>query len=111
MSWGSSVGIVSECRLDEQRSVCCRGREDFSSSLSVQTGSDAHPASCLMGTEGPFPGPKARPGSDADHSSPSSAEVKNEEELYYSPLCACIAVAGQRCFYFSFLLYPYLLSL
>jgi hypothetical protein len=27
---------------------------------------------------GPFPGGKARPGSDADHSPPSSAEVKYE---------------------------------
>jgi hypothetical protein len=31
-----------------------------------------------MGTRGPFPGGKARPGRDADHSPPSSAEVKNE---------------------------------
>jgi hypothetical protein len=50
--------------------------EDFSSSLCVQTGSGAHAASCPMGTEGPFPGDKARPGRDADHSPPSSAEVK-----------------------------------
>jgi hypothetical protein len=32
-----------------------------------------------MGTGGPFPGGKARPGRDADHSPPSSAEVVNEE--------------------------------
>jgi hypothetical protein len=38
-----------------------------------------------MGTGGPFPGGKARPGRDADHSPPSSAEVKNEEELYLPP--------------------------
>jgi hypothetical protein len=31
-----------------------------------------------MDTGGPFPGTKARPGRDADHSSPSSAEVENE---------------------------------
>jgi hypothetical protein len=30
-----------------------------------------------MGNGGPFPGGKARPGRDADHSPPSSAEVKN----------------------------------
>jgi hypothetical protein len=30
------------------------------------------------GYRGPFPGGKARPGRDADHSPPSSAEVKNE---------------------------------
>jgi hypothetical protein len=52
--------------------------EDFSSSLCVQTGSGAHPASCPMGTEGPFPGGKARLGRDADHSPPSSAEVASE---------------------------------
>jgi hypothetical protein len=52
--------------------------EDFSSNLCVQTGSGAHPASCTMGTGGSFPGDKARPGRDADHSPRSSAEVKKE---------------------------------
>jgi hypothetical protein len=52
--------------------------EDFSSSPCVQTGSGAHPASCPVGTGGCFPGSKARPGRDADHSPRSSAEVKNE---------------------------------
>jgi hypothetical protein len=54
-----------------------RGK-DFSSSLFVQTGSGAHPASCLMGSGGPFPGGKARPGRNADLSPPSNAEVENE---------------------------------
>jgi hypothetical protein len=54
------------------------GAKDFSSSLCDQTGSGAHPASYTMGTGGPFPGGKARPGRDADHSPPSSAEVENE---------------------------------
>jgi hypothetical protein len=53
------------------------GAEDFSSNLCVHTGSGAHPASCTMGTGGPFPGGKARPGRDFDHSPPSSAEVVN----------------------------------
>jgi hypothetical protein len=35
-----------------------------------------------MGTGGPFPGGKARPGLEADHSPLSSAEVVNEKELY-----------------------------
>jgi hypothetical protein len=48
------------------------GTEDFSSSPCVQTGSEAHPVSHPMGTGGPFPGGKARPGRDADHSPPSS---------------------------------------
>jgi hypothetical protein len=42
--------------------------KDFCSNLWVQTGSGAHPASCPMGTGGPLPGGKARPGRDADHS-------------------------------------------
>jgi hypothetical protein len=51
---------------------------DFSSSPCVQTSSGAHPASYPMGTRGSFPGGKERLGCDADHSPPSSAEVKNE---------------------------------
>jgi hypothetical protein len=69
--------------------------EDFSSSLYVQTGSGAYPASCTVGTGGPFPGGKARPGRDVDHSPPSSAEVKNELELYLlSPHAPPWRVAG-----------------
>jgi hypothetical protein len=40
----------------------------FSFILCVQTGSEAHPASCTMGTGGFFPRGKERPGRDADHS-------------------------------------------
>jgi hypothetical protein len=40
----------------------------FSSSLCVQTGCGAHPASCPMGAGGPFAADKARPGRYADHS-------------------------------------------
>jgi hypothetical protein len=54
------------------------GEKDFSYILCVQTGSGAHPDSCTMGPGGPFPGGKARPGRDVDHSPPSSAEVENE---------------------------------
>jgi hypothetical protein len=54
------------------------GAKDFSSILCVQTGSEAHPASCPVGTGGPFPGGKARQGRNADHSPPSSAEVVKE---------------------------------
>jgi hypothetical protein len=69
-TWGSSGSIVSGYGLDdlaiEVRSPT--GAKDFSSSLCVQTGSGAHPASYTMGTGGPFPGGKALPGRDADHS-------------------------------------------
>jgi hypothetical protein len=77
---GSSGSIVSDYGLDD-RVIGVRspgGAKDFSSILCVQTGSGAHPASCPMGTGGPFPGGKARPGRGADHSPPSSAEVVNE---------------------------------
>jgi hypothetical protein len=77
---GSSVSIVSGYGLDDRvievRSPA--GAKDFSSSLCVQTGSEAHPASCTMGTGGPFPGGKARSGRDADHWPLSSAEVVRE---------------------------------
>jgi hypothetical protein len=36
--------------------------KDFSSSLCVETSSEAHPASCSVGTGGPFPGANARLG-------------------------------------------------
>jgi hypothetical protein len=81
MSRGSSGSIVYDYGLEDRGSIPDRA-EDFSSSLCVQTGSEAHPASYPMGTGGPFPGGKARHGRAADHSPPSGAEVKNEQELY-----------------------------
>jgi hypothetical protein len=74
MSRRSSGSMVSDYGLDD-RAIEVRyptGAEDFSSSPCVQTDSEAHPASYPMGTGGPFPGGKARPGRDADHSPPSS---------------------------------------
>jgi hypothetical protein len=77
--------------------------EDFSSRLCVQTGSGVHPASCPMGTRGPFPGSKARPERDADHSPPSSAEVKNEKELYLlSPQAPLWRVVGSLYLFFYY---------
>jgi hypothetical protein len=63
-SQDSSGSIVSDYGLDD-RAIGVRspaGAKDFSSSLCVQTGSEAHPAICPMGTGGPFPAGKARPG-------------------------------------------------
>jgi hypothetical protein len=65
----SSVSVVSGYVLDD-RAIEVRspaGAKDFSSNLCVQTGCRAHPDSCIVGTGGPFPGAKARPGRDADH--------------------------------------------
>jgi hypothetical protein len=79
-SRGSSVSTVSDYRLiDLEIGVLSPVEaEDLSSSLCVQTGSEAQPASYPVGTGGPFPGGKAQLERDADHSLPSSAEVKNE---------------------------------
>jgi hypothetical protein len=80
MSRVSSGSIVSDYWLDD-RAIGVRTpaiAKDFSCSLFVQTGSGAHPASCTMGTGGPFPGDKALPGRDAYRSPPSSAEVEYE---------------------------------
>jgi hypothetical protein len=76
----SSGSIVSDYGLDD-RAIVVRspaGAKNFSSSICVQTGSGSHPASCTMGTGGPFPGVKARQGRDVDHSPPSSVDVVNE---------------------------------
>jgi hypothetical protein len=80
-SRGSSVSrtIVSDYGLGD-RAIEVRSpaeAKDFYSSLCIQTGSGAHPSSCLVGTGDPFLGGKALPGRDADHSTPSSAEVVN----------------------------------
>jgi hypothetical protein len=60
----SSGSIVSDYRLDD-RAIGVRFpavAKDFSCSLCVQIGSGAHPASCPMGTGGPFPGGKSAAG-------------------------------------------------
>jgi hypothetical protein len=94
---GSSVNIVSSYWLTTgpSRFDPRQRQNDFSSCVCVKTGSGAHPASCTVVTEGPFPGGKARLGRDADHSPPSSAEVENEWELYLlSPQAPSWRVAG-----------------
>jgi hypothetical protein len=68
------MGVSGQChyRLDDRGLISGRVK-DFSCSLCVQTSSETHPVSYTMRVEG-----KARPGRDADHSSPPSADVKNE---------------------------------
>jgi hypothetical protein len=64
MSRGSSVSIVSGYGLDD-RAIGVRSSaeaKDFSCNLCVQTGSEAHPASCTMGTGGPSSGGKSAAG-------------------------------------------------
>jgi hypothetical protein len=70
-SRGSVVSIVSGYRVNElaiEVRFPAKVKGFFFSSLCVQTGSGAHQASCTKCTVGPFPGAKARPGRDADHS-------------------------------------------
>jgi hypothetical protein len=74
---GVAVSIVTDYGLDDRGSIP-RQRQRIFLLASVQTGSGTHPASYSMGTGGPFPGGKARPGRDADHSPSSSVEVKDE---------------------------------
>jgi hypothetical protein len=57
-SWGSSINIVSDYRLNDQGLISSRGKKDLSSSLCVQTNSEAHLASYAMGTWVTFPGVK-----------------------------------------------------
>jgi hypothetical protein len=75
---GISDSTVSDSGLVDRIGVRSAAEADnFSSNICVQTGSGAHTSSSTMGTWGPFTGGKARPGRDADHSPPSSVEVKN----------------------------------
>jgi hypothetical protein len=84
MSRDSAVGIATALRagrpgVEEYES---RQGQDFSPLYVVQTGSGAHPASYPMGVGGSFPEDK-RQGREADHSPPTSAEVKNTSTPRY----------------------------
>jgi hypothetical protein len=79
-SRGSSVSIVSDYWQDD-RVIGVRseaGAKDFSSNLCVQTGSEAHPVSCTMGSGGPFPRVNHDRGVTLTTHPRLSAEVKNE---------------------------------
>jgi hypothetical protein len=83
----NSVGIALGCGLDDRGSRVRFPARAGNLSLhhSVQNGSGAHPASYPMGTRGSFPGAK-QPEREADHSPPTSSEVKEWVELYlHSP--------------------------
>jgi hypothetical protein len=77
----SSGSLVSDYGLDD-RAIVVRflaKAKDFSCRLCVQVSGWGPPSLQYNGYRGgPFLGGKARQGCDADHSSPSSAEVVNE---------------------------------
>jgi hypothetical protein len=86
-SCDSSIGIALGYGLDDRSSRVRfpAGAGNFSLHQRVKNGFGAHPASYPLGGRGSFPGVK-RPGREADHSSPSSAEVKEYVKLYlHSP--------------------------
>jgi hypothetical protein len=84
--WGSRdsvVGIATGYGLDDWGRSSSPGRvKNF---LHVQTGSGAHPASYPMGTGGSFPRGVKRQKGEADHSSPTSAEVKKMWIYTFTP--------------------------
>jgi hypothetical protein len=91
---GSSVSIVSGYGLDD-RAIEVRSPAEargFFTILCVQTGSEAHPATCTMGTGDHFPRGKARPGYDADHSPHPVPRSWVSRSYASSPLCASIRV-------------------
>jgi hypothetical protein len=93
-SWSrdSSVGIATGYGLDDQGGGSSSpGRVKMFSLLHiVQTGSGVYPTSYKMGTGGSFPGVK-RQGPEADHSPPTSAEVKNMWIYISTPLYVFMA--------------------
>jgi hypothetical protein len=77
-SRSSLLGIVAGYRLDYRGSGVrfLAGAGNVSLLHRVQTGSGPHPASCPM-VPGAVPSVVEWPRSEADHSPPSSAKVKN----------------------------------
>jgi hypothetical protein len=94
----SSVSIVSGYGLDD-RAIEVRSPAEttvFSSNLCVQTGSGAHPASCTMGTGGPFPGAKCSRGvtlTTHPHLAPRSRMSRSYTSSPPSATMACSGTA------------------
>jgi hypothetical protein len=85
------------------------GAGNFSLYHHFQNGSGAHPASYPVGTRGSFLGVK-RLGCEADHSPPSSAEVKERVELYLhspnTPSWRVVLLKHRDKFTFTFYMQP-----
>jgi hypothetical protein len=88
----------SDYELDDRGSIPGRGKGFLFQPLYPER-LWGPPSLLFNGYRGPFFGGKARPGRDADHSPPSSAELKKEEELYFHfPQAPPWCVAGQLYF-------------
>jgi hypothetical protein len=79
--WHWLVYLPKISRFDPRRR-----RKDFFSILCVQTSSGAHPASCTMGNGGPFPGAKARPIRNVNHSPHPVRRSRMSRSYTSSPL-------------------------
>jgi hypothetical protein len=84
--------LTTDWTTERSRFDSQQRKEDFSSILCVQTGSGAHPASCTVGTGGPFPGGKARPRRDADCSPHLVARSRVGATPHLRPTPPCRAV-------------------
>jgi hypothetical protein len=81
---GVAQSVLSDYRQDDRGWIPERGKNIFLRPLLPDQ--LWCPLSLLSnGNRGAFPGSRARQGSDTGHSPPSSAEVKNESELYTFP--------------------------
>jgi hypothetical protein len=76
-SWGSSVSIVSDYRLNDRGSIPAEAKDFPLATVSVLAPRiTQRPVRWVPGIL--YNGGKARLGRGSDHSPPSSAEVKNE---------------------------------
>jgi hypothetical protein len=92
-SRGISVSIVRGYGLDN-RAIdfpSPAGAEDLSCSVCVQTDFEAHPASCTVVTGSSFPGGKARPEFDVDHSPHLVPKSRMSRSYTFSPPSASMA--------------------
>jgi hypothetical protein len=92
----SSVSRVSGYGMDD-RAIEVRSpgeAKDFSYNLCVQTSSGAHPASCTVGTGGPFPGLKRGRGATLTSHPRLVPRARMSRSYTYSPPTPSVACSG-----------------
>lgn len=82
--WDDIVRLLTRLWIGRSWVWIAEGARDSSLLQNIQTSSPAHPASYSMGNRGPILGIK-RPGWEADHSPPSSADIKIERSYISTP--------------------------
>jgi hypothetical protein len=101
MSRGNAVSIMSDYRLDDQSSISGRSKGFFLQPVSRPA--EDHPASCPMVPGVLSPELKRGRGVTLTTHPPPSAEVKNEEELYFLSLLAPALRSGTAILLFTVL--------